>query len=531
MTLTDWQVKFLIGATEYDMTAKCEWGVSIEETLGQPAVATFKLQDRAPTDLDPFSDVFTGPPGAQGVALERLDTKIEIAGATVPMFRGMVMTYTGALPVAYPWPTYEIHCTDYQTEVFDRRLVGVPNGYNWVGPDAQGNYTPVDPNAVASATDKATVVALLAAYNSFPVIDTSLVNDYGTDLTGGGYDLIHFDRTTIRGALEIVAGMVAGNYQYWIDSALRMHGVVLPRWYEQQTDPGSLSLGLPETLFPLEAAPANIDNDTPDGITSIGSRDLSWTFDYNPDTFDYWVNGGLGFAYNGGVADLKGSGWWPALPSGALPQAMLDAPSAVDAITKSAAATRARTSGQQGILRGKLVVGNERHHPDGWHVGQAFKLNDVRLPGYLNGRYYVIQRVTTTLVPGQNWRVYAIEWGDAPIARLSSRKAPGSSATATPPALPGRVWEAAYSEFTPLPSSVVTVVGQLTGDDGTPRRVANVSVSLEILTWDATNTLIAPVGSLSASVVTTDTMGRWTTDLTVGSQLGYSYEVRPKAGA
>ena len=34
-----------------------------------------------------------------------------------------------------------------------------------------------------------------------------------------------------------------------------------------------------------------------------------------------------------------------------------------------------------------------------------------------------------------------------------------------------------------------------------------------------------------ASVVTTDTMGRWTTDLTVGSQLGYSYEVRPKAGA
>jgi hypothetical protein len=310
-----------------------------------------------------------------------------------------------------------------------------------------------------------------------------------------------------------------------------MRGVVLPRWYEQQTDPGSLAMGLPETLFPLEAAPANIDNDTPDGVTSIGSRDLSWTFDYTSDTFEYYVNGGVGFAYNGGVTDLKGSGWWPSTggPSGALPQAHLDAPSAVDSITKTAAATRARTSGQSGILRGKLVVGNERHHPDGWHVGQYLKINDVRLPGFLNGRYYVIQRVTTTLIPGQNWRVYTIEWGDAPIARLSSRKAPAASTQ--PPALPGRVWEAAYSEFTPLPSSTVTVVGQLTGDDGTPRRVANVTVHLEILTWDETDTPIAPVGSLSADVVLTDTMGAWTTDLTVGSQAGYSYEVRPKAGA
>jgi hypothetical protein len=94
------------------------------------------------------------------------------------------------------------------------------------------------------------------------------------------------------------------------------------------------------------------------------------------------------------------------------------------------------------------------------------------------------------------------------------------------------VWETAYSQFTPLPGSTVTVVGQLTGDDGQPRRPFGEVVHLEILPWDATDTpVIPPVGTLSADTVTSDTMGRWQTDLTVGLQPGYSYEVRPKAGA
>ena len=181
-------------------------------------------------------------------------------------------------------------------------------------------------------------------------------------------------------------------------------------------------------------------------------------------------------------------------------------------------------------MRGSLIVGNDRHHPDGWHVGQTFGLKDRRLPNQLNNRRWVIQKVNVSLIPGQNWRVYAIEFGDAPVARSSSRHAPAAATVQKPP-LPGRLWDIAYRQFSPLPDSVTTVVGQLISDANEPRRVPGVIVKLEVLTWDATDTPVIPTeGTLSADSATTDIMGQWQVDMTAGPGAGYSYK-GPAEGA
>jgi hypothetical protein len=528
---TDFHVIFLIGATEYDVTDKVSaQGVSIEETLGGQAVATFRLQDRATPEWGPLPDVFpSSPPGSGGVNFERLDTKITIDGQTDPVFRGMVMSPTGEIRPGDDWPTYTIPCTDYQNDVFDRHLVGVPSGDLWwaPGPVPPNEYTPNDPNATAGSTDAATVSSLMAAYCGFPVIDTTAhVHEYVPDLIRGGYDTWTFDRTTLRGAFDQVAGYAAANVQYWIDTGFRLHWVAIPRWFDQQTGGGVSPRMLPETLVPLEAAPADIDNDAPNWTTNIACRAITWTLDYAPENAYYYVNGGVGFAYNGGAVEHGGTGWWPGNPMGAGPQALLDAPEAWDDVTKAAAANRAYESTRAGVLRGRFIVGHQNWHPDGWHVGQAFKLTDSHLPGFLNDRYYVIQKVTTTLIPRQNIRVYSIEWGDAPIQRLSGRKAP---AIPKPP-LPGRVWQNNYSENTPIPSATVRVTGQLEAEDGYGRKVANVPVHLAIETWDAADApVIPPLGTLSATAVMTDALGRWSVDLTVASNPGYSYRVVPAA--
>jgi hypothetical protein len=172
---TDFNVIFVIGSTEYDVTSKvAAAGISIEETLGAAAVASFRLQDTAAAEEGPLPDIFPStPPGDGGVNFQRLYTKITIDGQTDPVFQGMVQNVTGSLAPGDDWPTYTVQCTDFQPEVFDKRLVGCPTGSSWTGPDADGHYTPVDGAAHVSASDSATVAAILSNYNSDPAIDTS----------------------------------------------------------------------------------------------------------------------------------------------------------------------------------------------------------------------------------------------------------------------------------------------------------------------------------------------------------------------
>lgn len=504
----------------YDVTAKSEWPVDIEETLGQPSTASFRLQDRVMADVD-FEDLAGG-----GIDLAELDTKIFLLGAEVPLFRGKVLRPGVELPVAHPFRIHGISCTDYQREVFDRRLVGAPGGGIWAPANSDNNFIPIDPTAIfASGSDKGAVQTLFENYATVPSdpmdVDT-FVNEYAT-LDGAPYLA---DKAKVRQVLEWLAGLVAGNLQYWLDPALRMHWQVIPRWFEQESDEDSLVMLFPETAFPMEAAPVAIDNENPDGVTSVGCRNLGWDFDYGPLLRQFYVVGGVGFAYNGGVVDKRGSGWVSfgtdaSAQNISQAQEVLDAPEAVDLTTKLAAAGRASHAVTRGILRGHLTVGNERHHPDGFHVGQSIRINDARMPGYLRNRYYCIQRVKTRLIPFTNWRIYDIDWGDAPVQRASSRRP--LVVNSADVRGPGRVYDIAGRVGSPVAGSTVTIVGQLTDDAGNPRRAYGITVQLELHAWDSAGDVVDPddVGaSISEEEVTTNEMGTWEVQMTVGGS-GY----------
>jgi hypothetical protein len=255
------------------------------------------------------------------------------------------------------------------------------------------------------------------------------------------------------------------------------------------------------------------------------------------------VQGGLGFDYNGGLVDFHGTGWDSdgiptATPPGRDPsksQARVRDEDSVTPAGRAAAGRRKRLQTKDGILRGQLTVGNERHHPDGWDIGQIMGVKDRRLPGMLNNRSYIIQRVILNLVPTQNWRVYDLEWGDAPIGRDSTRHQKEAK-DAKAEALPARIFDIAYRRLTPLVGSTETIVGQLVDESGNPKRQPNVTVKLGLEIWLPTNdtdipdqTITAGTGAdgsfLSDYAPVTDIMGTWQTNLTVGSTAGYGYEV------
>jgi hypothetical protein len=537
VAVTDWKIYALAGI--YDLTPLCEWGVSIEETLGSPGTASFTLQDR--DDMSQYPQAVGDFPSHFqdiGVNLEDLDVKIEIAGQSMPIFRGTVQRDVVDLPEMFPWRFHKISCTDYQLGIFGKRLVGTPNGYMWVGPDSDGNYIPVDPRVYLSGSDASVVGSLMniahaGIAGAISAVDVHEYVSYVDPLIGDPDNPQTPDRQTVGAVMDLMAGLAPGNVQYWIDPGLNLHYIAIPRWWEEPSDSAALAVGLPQDVHLLTTAPASIDNVSPDGVTTIGCRNLGWDMDYSQGISQWYVTGALGFIYltgnQLGQVERNGNGWVSegynnSDPNPGFSQAFLDDPGVGDETTKMAAATRATNAVSRGILRGHCTVGNERHHVDGWHVGQLVNIRDDRMPWYLNGRYFVIQKVTTTLLPGVNWRVYDLEWGDAPIARSSTRRARQQKDLK----LPGRLWDIDGRIQNPLPSSTVRVVGQLQDDMGFARGVAGVIVDLELHVWDADGNVVDGVGSISPETVTSDFMGRFWTDMTVGEQAGYYYCVCPK---
>jgi hypothetical protein len=527
--VTDWKLKILHGL--YDVTEACEWSVTIEESLGQPGTMTFTLQDR----YMGMADFAEFEPGHLGFNLEDLDVMATIDGQATPLFRGTLLRTNVDLPVAFPWRFHKISCTDYQREIFGRRLIGTPTGDLWwagISGSELDEPIPVDPRVYLSGSDASVVIALMATVaTQVGLIDTTTyVNTYidSIDSLVGDPNVPQTpNRSTVGSVMDLVAALAPGNVQYWIDPDLKLHYIAIPRWWETPTEPGSLALGLPEDIAALELAPADIDNEAPDGVTSIGCRNLSYDFDYSQGVKHFYVNGSLGFAYNAGVVEYNGTGWVNdgvegGYPPASVAQAFLNADEAIDKTTKLAVVARASKAVERGVLRGRCTVGNERHHIDGWHVGQLVRIRDDRLPDALNDRYYVIQKVTTTLIPTVNWRVYHLEWGDAPIARSSSRRYERKQEQAQ---LPGRLWDIGGRDMYPLSGTTVTVVGQLVDDLGIERRVSGVIVKLKLEVWDTGGSLVDGIGSIAPDEVITDAMGRWETQLTVGSEVGYKYRV------
>ena len=453
----------------YDFTDVCEWPVEIEETLGQPGTARFTLKDRdVPPGLGDFASRPGGPlhPRQDG----RPDSDRRSRRLPVP---GHAPGRRHRAEQKFPWRRHHCSATDYQREMFDRRMVGVPSGdLWWASPDTDGNYLPVDPrawlrNEACSSTRRD------RRHHRGPVsrlcADRRVRRRRGTTFV----TILHpADRQHRRGrrshqgpGLSRAAGCqsrrqppVLGGSGPRLDRHPWMHWKIVPRWFEQETPDYFVALGLRGTVAPLETAPFDIDNDTPDGVTSIGSRGLRYRFDYSNDVQQFWVNGGPGRLRLRRASGGRQEGRPAGSHSGRATSCRAASPG-------NPRRARSRRRGDEGRGRGPRRQGGQPRDPARpadrrQRASSPRRLarrsdvqpRDARLPGYLNDRRYVIQKVTTTLEPGENWRIYD-RLGRRPLARASSRRAP----VEPKPLLPVELG-AGLPGPDPTPSSIWTVV-------------------------------------------------------------------------
>jgi hypothetical protein len=546
MANTSWHVA--VGPAE--VTDLCEWGATVEETLGGAGVTTFVIQDRGGVFPDELS-------------LRRQPVLIWLDAPNAPggvwnLFRGMVSTAEAAAPVGMPWPRYTLSCTDLYNELLDKKILGEP--LHLIKADQTGNLLYGNPSGTIGG-----VWATLARWDPQNTsVYAALAASFGVYLMmPGNSDVVnanpYFEKTTIRGALDTLAGYSGGNTQYWWDADGVFHWKVIPRWWELShggayippvfdpdppvslvRDPARFMMMFP--TYPYDEVLTNLVDADFDGV-----RGLTWSLDFSREVHRVWVEGGarmtnpnLAIGQPDPMALIPIHGWveidpdwgWPDLspqPFGP-PEATLSDDSVVteEFLARAGARFMKRTYG--GILRGKLTLGCTHFHPDGWRVGQFLGLSDERLPPYLYGQYVIIQKVVTKLIPGQDWRIYDLEWGDAPEGRMTSRSWRVTSkedATGTRAYIPAQHYSAASEKWLVFDNDVVLITGQLVSPDNKPRRIGGVSCSLVIVAYDPNGVLTdCPADAyLDPVVVTTDIMGRWETYLHVGANLGWSFSV------
>ena len=292
-------------------------------------------------------------------------------------------------------------------------------------------------------------------------------------------------------------------------------------------------------LFPIYS-PSYVVHEMDDAHFD-GVRDLTFNMDYSSEIHAVWVEGGAPLTWLG--ADIFGTwplqGWVTVDPKWSWPGPVNDPYGAPEAVLSDDGiclpgmhvgfGRRLMKRTYYGILRGKMTIGCEHWHPDGWRVGNYILLSDERLPAFLRGRTVCIQKVVTKLIPTVDWRVYEIEWGDAPQGRLTSvrpketkKEDTGSRAYST-----GTRYWAGDIPYTAFDSETVLITGQLIQPDGIARRISGVKCYLAILAWSPDGTLTtAPVDvSLDPVMVTTDIRGRWETYLHVGANINWSFQV------
>ena len=218
MANTSWHVS--LGGR--DITDLCEWGATVEETLGGSGVTTFVIQSR---DFDMFGDPHT---------FARMPVVIWINNPyltdTSPwyLFRGLVQTVEASFPVGMPWGKYSFHCTDYAGEILDKHYVGTPS--RLLKTDGSGNKVFGNNDATR-----------YGVFHKLAVMDPANAAIYSG--LGGSPPSYHdgesaanenpyFEKQTIRSALDTISGYSGGNTQFWWDADGVFHWEVILRWWE-----------------------------------------------------------------------------------------------------------------------------------------------------------------------------------------------------------------------------------------------------------------------------------------------------------
>jgi hypothetical protein len=198
-------------------------------------------------------------------------------------------------------------------------------------------------------------------------------------------------------------------------------------------------------------------------------------------------------------------------------QAYLEAPISTTKSKRDSLGGQVLYRGKTPTLRGSVEV----YGLDGWRVGQAMKITDERLPASLNNRFYIIQRVGSTLLEGNDLRRYKLDFGDGPKSRWSMRQPPGD--ITWPP--PFAYIELDVFDLSPGPNSTQRITGQLVSASGEPWKIAGKTVNWSFECYDNVGTRQTDQGSIAPHVSITDKNGRAYTKLTTGPGTSLVYYV------
>lgn len=423
-----------------DVTGATEWSMTWEERAdGSPGTFSAVVQNRSPSDY------------LIGVN-QRDHVSLALSPSGFPLYDGEVTTSLLDLPVGQIG-RWKLQGTDWNT-IPDLRLVGVPNGTMWLSTDGGATFQAVDPLAQNSADDASTVARLFGGYairppgvafNTSAYVTSYVPNNVLNDpLTG--QPLLQWSHTTLRSALDDLRSLGSAPIYAWIDPAGFVH------WKQQADMTGP--------------APADITDDHPDGVSTIGCRALSFGFDGTYMPQQVWVNGTTDCIYNGGLSVAQGTGWGDGPFASADPakrQISVDARS-VNVTQREAVGAAYTQYNDRARVKISVTIGgrlDEGPVIDGWRCGQLVKITDARLPSSLNGQSWPIMRVQGSLRTGQpTTRIYTLECGDAPLGRFYASYRSGPK-TLTAPKLPAYTWEIYFQNTSPGLGNTQTLVLQL----------------------------------------------------------------------
>jgi hypothetical protein len=507
-----------------DVDDAAEWDATWEERIDGVGQASVTIHDRTSTaDYGHERD------------------EIEMLVDSDRVFHGEITRSRMDLPPGRPWRKWKISASDFNT-VPDLRLVGVPDGRHFVTIDDEETWEPIDLDAHCQATDKLTVQALFDAYARLPdgtAFDTDeFVKSYisARVLTDANdKPLLHWTHTTLRAALDELVGMGGFPIYHWIDPDDKVHWVNFRDF--SIGSGGSTSIG--PNPVPATLAPAIVTDTNPDGTTSVGGRDLFVELDatYMPEqcyvvgVTDYIFLGQAGIQVPNDVI-LQGTGFQQHdIRDPAKRQILVDAESLTQA-QKNTVAKSYLTFGARSRVKGSVTVGKNGEAVDGWHCGQLLTVEDGRLPTWIDGKPMPIHRVSGSLKAGNDFRVYTLEFGDAPLGRFGQKYR--SAAQRLPAArLPAKEHKIKAPTQHLRPSSSYVLISQMVDRSGKSVRQGSVPVRWSLTVKDRTGATVA-TGSLvpidpipvNPQINTTDRHGRTSARLTTGAatDLHYHYE-------
>ena len=143
---------------------------------------------------------------------------------------------------------------------------------------------------------------------------------------------------------------------------------------------------------------------------------------------------------------------------------------------------------------------------------------------------YMVMRVTTTFLSGEDYRRAALEWGTAPLGSIGLRRQAANKPPVKTGASEHRV---ATANTNPMPGSTITLYTQLVNAQGEPWKVAGKKVTWTVTVYDTTGADVTAASAggangwalIPSNTSQTDAHGGTSVILQVAKTVGYRYKV------